>query len=46
VYSFFGKLEDAYCHMPFYKNHLNPGFNFGSKLSIPDSLVVVEGTDN
>ncbi len=39
VYSFSDKLEDAYCHIPVYKKHINLGFNFGSKLNDPANLL-------
>lgn len=44
VYSISDKLADAYCLIPIYNNHLNLGFNKGTLLDDPYSLL--KGTGN
>jgi hypothetical protein len=44
VFSISDKLSDAYCMIPIYTNHLNLGFNKGTKLKDPDHLLT--GTGN
>lgn len=43
VYSTSLKLSDAYCHIPIYNEHLNLGFNFGTSLEDPKSLLCGTG---
>ena len=38
------KLSDTYCVIPIYTNHLNLGFNMGTRLKDPHNLLV--GTGN
>jgi len=42
VYSASRQLKHAYCHIPVYANHLNLGFNAGTRLQDPEGLL--EGT--
>ena len=44
VFSVSDKLQDAYCMLPIYSNHLNLGFNKGTLLKDPDKLLT--GTGN
>ena len=44
VYSISDKLADAYCLIPIYTHHLNLGFNKGTLLDDPHSLL--KGTGN
>lgn len=44
VFSISGKLGDAFCMIPIYTNHLNLGFNKGTLLNDPHSLLA--GTGN
>jgi len=44
VFSISDKLADAYCMLPIYTNHLNLGFNKGTKLKDPHKLLT--GTGN
>jgi hypothetical protein len=44
VFSISEKLADAYCHIPIYTKHLNLGFNKGTLLSDPHTLLT--GTGN
>lgn len=44
VFSISDKLADAYCMIPIYTNHLNLGFNKGTKLKDPKKLLT--GTGN
>lgn len=44
VFSISAKLGDAYCMIPIYTNHLNLGFNKGTLLGDPHSLLT--GTGN
>ncbi|MEE1944190.1 hypothetical protein VRU48_03655 [Pedobacter sp. KR3-3] len=44
VFSLSDKLGDAYCMIPIYTNHLNLGFNKGTLLADPHSLL--QGTGN
>ena len=44
VYSISEKLADAYCLIPIYTNHLNLGFNKGTLLDDPYTLL--QGTGN
>jgi hypothetical protein len=44
VFSISEKLEDAFCMIPIYTNHLNLGFNKGTLLKDPDKLLT--GTGN
>ncbi len=44
VFSLSDKLADAYCMIPIYSNHLNLGFNKGTRL--PDPHGVLAGTGN
>ncbi|NML20246.1 DUF1801 domain-containing protein [Pseudoflavitalea sp. G-6-1-2] len=44
VFSTSDKLADAYCMIPIYTNHLNLGFNKGTKLNDPHKLLT--GTGN
>ena len=44
VYSISDKLADAYCLIPIYAHHLNLGFNKGTLLDDPHSLL--KGTGN
>lgn len=39
VYSISDKLTDAFCMLPIYSNHLNLGFNKGTLLKDPNSLL-------
>jgi len=44
VFSMSEKLSDAFCMIPIYTNHLNLGFNKGTLLKDPNSLL--SGTGN
>lgn len=44
VFSISDKLSDAFCMIPIYTNHLNLGFNKGTLLRDPDSMLT--GTGN
>ena len=44
VFSVSDKLQDAFCMLPIYSNHLNLGFNKGTLLKDPDKLLT--GTGN
>lgn len=44
VFSISDKLEDAFCMLPIYTNHLNLGFNKGTLLKDPNNLLT--GTGN
>ena len=44
VFSVSDKLGDAFCMIPIYSNHLNLGFNKGTKLKDPHGLLT--GTGN
>jgi len=44
VFSISDKLSDAFCMLPIYSNHLNLGFNKGTLLKDPRSLLT--GTGN
>ena len=44
VFSISDKLADAYCMIPIYTNHLNLGFNKGTRLKDPNKLLT--GTGN
>lgn len=44
VFSISDKLSDAFCMLPIYTNHLNLGFNKGTRLKDPDKLLT--GTGN
>ncbi len=44
VFSISDKLSDAFCMLPIYTNHLNLGFNNGTLLKDPHSLLT--GTGN
>lgn len=44
VFSISDKLGDAFCMIPIYSNHLNLGFNKGTKLKDPHGLLT--GTGN
>jgi hypothetical protein len=44
VFSISDKLQDAFCMLPIYTNHLNLGFNKGTLLKDPDKLLT--GTGN
>lgn len=44
VFSISDKLSDAFCMLPIYTNHLNLGFNKGSRLKDPNKLLT--GTGN
>ena len=44
VFSISDKLSDAFCMLPIYTNHLNLGFNKGTRLNDPHKLLA--GTDN
>lgn len=39
VYSISEKLSDAFCMIPIYTNHLNLGFNKGTLINDPDTLL-------
>lgn len=39
VYSISEKLSDAFCMIPIYTNHLNLGFNKGTLIHDPDTLL-------
>src|SRR5688500_11297052 len=44
VFSISDKLSDAFCMLPIYTNHLNLGFNKGTRLKDPHKLLT--GTGN
>ena len=44
VFSLSEKLGDAFCMLPIYTNHLNLGFNMGTRLKDPHQLL--KGTGN
>lgn len=44
VFSISEKLQDAFCMIPIYTNHLNLGFNKGTRLKDPHQLLT--GTGN
>lgn len=44
VFSISEKLSDAFCMLPIYTNHLNLGFNKGTRLEDPNKLLT--GTGN
>ena len=44
VFSVSDKLSDAFCMLPIYSNHLNLGFNKGTRLKDPHKLLT--GTGN
>lgn len=44
VFSISDKLSDAFCMLPIYTNHLNLGFNKGTRLEDPNKLLT--GTGN
>lgn len=44
VFSVSEKLSDAFCMLPIYTNHLNLGFNKGTKLKDPHQLLTGTGT--
>ncbi len=44
VFTISDKLSDAYCMIPIYTNHLNLGFNKGTRLKDPNKLLT--GTGN
>ena len=44
VFSISDKLSDAFCMLPIYTNHLNLGFNKGTRLKDPNKLLT--GTGN
>lgn len=44
VFSISEKLQDAYCMIPIYTNHLNLGFNIGTLIEDPHQLLT--GTGN
>jgi len=44
VFSISEKLSDAFCMLPIYTNHLNLGFNKGTRLKDPNKLLT--GTGN
>lgn len=44
VFSISDKLSDAFCMLPIYTNHVNLGFNKGTKLKDPHHLLT--GTGN
>lgn len=44
VFSISDKLSDAFCMLPIYSNHLNLGFNKGTRLNDPHQLLT--GTGN
>jgi hypothetical protein len=44
VFSISDKLSDAFCMLPIYTNHLNLGFNKGTRLKDPHGLLT--GTGN
>ena len=44
VFCISDKLSDAFCMLPIYTNHLNLGFNKGTRLKDPDKLLT--GTGN
>lgn len=44
VFSISDKLSDAFCMLPIYTNHLNLGFNKGTRLKDSDNLLT--GTGN
>lgn len=39
VFSISEKLSDAFCHIPVYTNHLNLGFNKGTLLNDPNTML-------
>lgn len=43
VFSISGKLADAFCMLPIYKDHLNLGFNKGTLLKDPHKLLTGSG---
>ena len=44
VFSISEKLSDAFCMIPIYTNHLNLGFNKGTRINDPHQLLI--GTGN
>lgn len=44
VFSISEKLQDAYCMIPIYTNHLNLGFNKGTLIEDPHQLLTGTGT--
>jgi hypothetical protein len=44
VFSISDKLSDAFCMIPIYTNHLNLGFNKGTLLKDPHTLLTGTGT--
>lgn len=44
VFSVSDKLSDAFCMLPIYTNHVNLGFNKGTRLADPDGLLTGTGT--
>lgn len=44
VFSISDKLQDAFCMLPIYTNHLNLGFNKGTLLKDPNKLLTGTGT--
>lgn len=43
VFSISEKLSDAFCMLPIYTNHLNLGFNKGTRLTDPSKLLTGTG---
>ena len=43
VFTFSGKLGQAFMHIAVYSKHINLGFNQGSKLSDPDGMLTGSG---
>ena len=43
VFSISEKLSDAFCMLPIYTNHLNLGFNKGTRLTDPNKLLTGTG---
>ena len=43
VFSISEKLSDAFCMLPIYTNHLNLGFNKGTRLEDPNKLLTGTG---
>jgi hypothetical protein len=44
VFSISEKLSDAFCMLPIYTNHMNLGFNKGTRLKDPNKLLTGTGT--
>ncbi|MEQ1825811.1 MAG: hypothetical protein ABL921_07680 [Pirellula sp.] len=43
VFSLSEKLSDAFCMIPIYTNHMNLGFNQGTRLEDPNGLLIGTG---